>query len=56
MFFNFPVALANAMKMAKIGGHFAARTPANNQCGHGFYQFSPGLFYRIIGAREWLSY
>ena len=27
------------------------RTPANNQCGHGFYQFSPELFFRTF-SRE----
>lgn len=46
--FDYPSALRNAMQMVKIGGHFACRTPANNQCGHGFYQFSPELFYRIM--------
>lgn len=46
--FNFPMAIENAMKMVKIGGHLILVTPANNQCGHGFYQFSPELFYRIL--------
>lgn len=46
--FNFPVAIKNSMEMLKPGGHFIAVTPANNQMGHGFYQFSPELFYRIF--------
>ena len=25
-------------------------SPANGQCGHGFYQFSPELFYRLFEA------
>jgi SAM-dependent methyltransferase len=49
--FNFPQAIKNAMQMVKPGGHFIGITPANNQLGHGFYQFSPELFYRIF-AKE----
>jgi hypothetical protein len=43
--FNFPVALKNCMEMVAVGGHFLAITPSNNFCGHGFYQFSPELFF-----------
>jgi hypothetical protein len=46
--FNFPQAIVNCMRMIKVGGHFIGITPANNQCGHGFYQFSPELFFRIF--------
>jgi SAM-dependent methyltransferase len=46
--FNFPVAIANCMKMLRVGGRFFALTPANNHCGHGFYQFSPELFFRVF--------
>jgi hypothetical protein len=46
--FNFPVALQNAMNLLKVGGHIFLMTPANNQCGHGFYQFSPELFFRVF--------
>jgi SAM-dependent methyltransferase len=46
--FNFPVAIANCMKMLRTGGHLFLFTPANNFCGHGFYQFSPELFYRVL--------
>jgi hypothetical protein len=48
--FNFPVALANLMKMVKVGGSIFITTPANNLCGHGFYQFSPELFFRAFTA------
>ena len=46
--FNFPTALENTMRMVKVGGHVVLHTPANNQCGHGFYQFSPELFFRVF--------
>lgn len=46
--FNFPVAIKNCMEMVSEGGHFLAITPANNHCGHGFYQFSPELYFRIF--------
>ena len=43
--FNIPEALKSCMELLKPGGHFISITPANNQCGHGFYQFSPELFF-----------
>jgi SAM-dependent methyltransferase len=46
--FNFPVAIKNCMQMVKVGGHYIGLTPANNFLGHGFYQFSPELFYRVF--------
>lgn len=48
--FNLPVALASCMRMVRQGGSLVLSTPANNQCGHGFYQFSPELFFRVLGA------
>jgi len=50
--FNFPAAIANCMSMVKIGGRFIMHTVANNMCGHGFYQFSPELLYRIFSAEN----
>jgi hypothetical protein len=46
--FNFPQAIKNSMEMLAVGGHFVGITPANNFCGHGFYQFSPELYFRIF--------
>ena len=46
--FNVPVALANLMKLVRTGGTLFIGTPANNLCGHGFCQFSPELFYRVL--------
>lgn len=50
--FNFPVAIANAMRLVKPGGHFLSVTTANNYCGHGFYQFSPELFFRVLAPEN----
>lgn len=46
--FNFPVAIRNLMEALKPGGRLFIQTPANNYFGHGFYQFSAELFYRIF--------
>lgn len=48
--FNFPVAIRNCMEMVEAGGHLILQSPANNQCGHGFYQFSPELFFRVLSS------
>jgi hypothetical protein len=50
--FNFPVAIRNCMSMLAVGGHFVSITPANNQLGHGFYQFSPELFYSLFTEKS----
>ena len=50
--FNFPVALQNCMEMVKPAGHILFHTCANNWCGHGFYQFSPELFYRALSPEN----
>lgn len=46
--FNFPIAIKNCMKMLRVGGHYLGITPANNFMGHGFYQFSPELYFSIF--------
>ena len=46
--FDFPAAVSNCMRMVEAGGHLLAVTVANNMAGHGFYQFSPELFYRVF--------
>jgi SAM-dependent methyltransferase len=50
--FNFPVALRNSMELLKPGGRLFIHTCANNLCGHGFYQFSPELFYRALSPEN----
>lgn len=46
--FNFPVAIKNCMDALQIGGHYIGISPANNLMGHGFYQFSPELYFRVF--------
>ncbi len=48
--FNFPVGLKNATDLLDEGGCFLSATVANNFMGHGFYQFSPELFFRYLSA------
>lgn len=50
--FNFPTAIKNLMEAVKVGGTIFIQTPANNYFGHGFYQFSPELFYRVFTAEN----
>jgi SAM-dependent methyltransferase len=60
--FNFPVAIHNAMRALKVGGRFVIAQVANNDCGHGFYCFSPELFYQVLSPaygfkiRKFLGY
>lgn len=46
--FNFPISIKNCMDMVKLNGHLVIITPVNNIMGHGFYQFSPEVFYRVL--------
>jgi hypothetical protein len=46
--FHFTVALKNVMEAVEPGGSLMTITPANNLMGHGFYQFSPELFFRAF--------
>jgi len=50
--FNFPVAIKNCMEMVKTGGYYLGITPVNNFMGHGFYQFSPELYYRVFTEKN----
>jgi hypothetical protein len=50
--FEFPTALRSVMSMVKAGGHLIVGTPTNNLSGHGFYQFSPEVFYRALGPQS----
>ena len=45
--FNFPVAWRNCVDLCRVGGHVLHSLPANNLSGHGFYQFSPELFFNL---------
>ncbi|MEO8450970.1 MAG: hypothetical protein ABI647_14330, partial [Gemmatimonadota bacterium] len=50
--FNFPTAIGNLMKTVKVGGAIFISVPANNLCGHGFYQFSPELMFRVFAPEN----
>lgn len=50
--FNVSIAMHNSLRMAKIGGYYLAILPANNTAGHGFYQFSPELFYSLLTEKN----
>lgn len=57
--FNFPTAIANAMALTAVGGHYLGMAPANNWMGHGFFQFSPELWFRVLSPEngfrvEWM--
>jgi hypothetical protein len=48
--FNVAQALRNCLEMVEDGGHFISIGPANNAMGHGFYQFSPELYFRTLSS------
>jgi hypothetical protein len=50
--FNFPIPMVSCMRLVKTGGHLIMHATANNWCGHGFYQFSPELFYRVLSPEN----
>lgn len=45
--FDFPIAWRNCVDLCRVGGHLLHALPANNLSGHGFYQFSPELFFSL---------
>lgn len=49
--FNVVQAYKSGMEMVRIGGHFVQVTVANNFMGHGFWQMSPELIFRMF-SRE----
>lgn len=50
--FNFPVAIDNLINLCEVNGHILHYLPANNCCGHGFYQFSPELFFSLYTEKR----
>src|SRR5207249_7181017 len=49
---NFPVVIRNCMEMVKVDGHLILGSPANNLFVHGFYQFSPELWFRLLSPQH----
>jgi hypothetical protein len=50
--FNFPVVVGNLMGLVKVGGAVYTQSPCNSLAGHGFYQFSPELMYRVFSFQN----
>lgn len=50
--YNVPEAFKTVSKLCKVGGTILHSLPLNNNCGHGFYQFSPELFYSLYSEKN----
>ena len=50
--FNIPQALKNCMEMVRVGGHFTQVGVVNNFAGHGFWQLSPELIFRVFSPQN----
>jgi len=53
--FDVAQCLKNISSLCKINGHIIHCLPANNNCGHGFWQFSPELFFSIYDNKNGFS-
>jgi hypothetical protein len=49
--FNVTQVYDNIIDMLNVGGIFCSVTPNNNQSGHGFYQFSPEMYLRVLSPK-----
>jgi SAM-dependent methyltransferase len=50
--YNIPQALKNCSQFCKPGGQILHISPANNFCGHGFWQLSPELFFSLYSEKN----
>ena len=50
--FDYPSALRNILESIRVGGHFLTLTGVHSFMGHGFYQFSPELFFRVFSPEN----
>ncbi|MBE2992945.1 class I SAM-dependent methyltransferase [Sphingomonas sp. CFBP 13603] len=50
--FDIGQAFKNAIKLCKKGGRIIHSLPSNSECGHGFYQISPELFFSLYSERN----
>jgi SAM-dependent methyltransferase len=53
--YNIPQALENCSLLCKPGGQIIHILPANNLCGHGFWQISPELFFSLYSEKNGYS-
>ena len=51
--FHIPNALNNIFRMLRVGGRVIHSAPGENFFDHGFYQFSPTLFYDFYTDNKW---
>jgi len=51
--FNLPKVLENYNRMLKVGGRLIHALPSSNHVDHGFYMFSPNLFWEYYSANNW---
>lgn len=50
--YNINEAFKNLSRLCKVGGQILHSLPANNNCGHGFWQFSPELFFALYSEKN----
>jgi SAM-dependent methyltransferase len=53
--YNIPQAFKNCSAVCKPGGQIIHVLPANSFCGHGFWQFSPELFFSLYSSNNGYS-
>jgi SAM-dependent methyltransferase len=51
--FHIPNVFNNLFKMLRVGGRMIHSSPSSNCLDHGFYMFSPTLFYDFYKANQW---
>lgn len=50
--FHVPNALRHMVEMTKVGGRIVLQVPSSNHIDHGFYMFSPTLFFDYFSANK----
>jgi len=53
--FNASQGLKNVTRLCAPGGQIIHSLPANNFCNHGFWQFSPELFFSLYSDKNGYS-
>jgi hypothetical protein len=50
--FNYPAGVGNLIRLVRVGGAVYTQNPCNGMAGHGFYQLSPELLYRVFSPEN----
>ena len=53
--FDIKTAVTNMIDLCRVDGHVVFIGPSNNDCGHGFYQFSPEFLLQIFNKNNGFS-